>query len=103
MNTKYELITEVSSILSNLTGRTFPEGMKELDFIEYNVSMDNLDFLKQSIRTLLVLIRILEFSGWKLDPSVEPDDLQFHLTKDGCFVRLSVTRFGLCCFFDEIH
>lgn len=102
MNTKSEMIYEVSSILSNLTGRVFPKDLKELDFREYNTSMNNLDLLQQSIRTLMILIRILNHHGWKLNPSIEPDDLQLYLTKDNCFVRLSVTRFGLECCVDEI-
>jgi len=111
---KIELANEVKTFITNITGmdETFVSNHTSnngksypgdgFSFIESGSYLSNNRTIKNSIRRLDILFNVLCENGWEVDTEVEIYDLSIHLTKEHCFIVLSINRNGLYVYFEEI-
>lgn len=100
---KTDLANEVKSLITNMTGRTVNSSPGEgFEFMENQNFLNDKRSIDNSIKEFNILFNVLCHNGWEVNSKVDEFDTSIHLTKDHCFVSLSVGRNGLYVYFEEI-
>ena len=100
---KTQTISEhLQTIIHNITDRkcTGVSDNGAFEFQEHDNIIDSIDTMGESAWFLQLLLRVLKFYGWEIDPKTDTDcDTMTYLRKDDYILKVSVDRYGLYCHF----